>query len=51
MSINDLKAEAYDTVARIQMLQVRLQELNQKIAAEMNKPKEEAPKEEAPKAE
>ena len=36
-SIVILKAQAYDTLSQIEMLQRRLQELNQKILAEMQK--------------
>lgn len=44
MSLTELKARAYDILAAIQNLQGQLQQVNEAIAKESNKPKEEAPK-------
>ena len=40
MTILELKASAYDTLAQIQFLQKQLEEINQKIAEESMKQKE-----------
>lgn len=42
MTIIELKAQAYDTLAQIQYLQKQLEEINQKIAEESMKAKEQA---------
>ena len=41
MTIVDLKASAYDCLAQIEYLQKQLQEINQKIAEELQKEKTE----------
>ena len=41
MTIVDLKASAYDCLAQIEYLQKQLQEVNQKIAEELQKEKNE----------
>jgi len=41
MNIVDLKASAYDCLAQIEYLQKQLQEINQKIAEELQKEKNE----------
>ena len=41
MTLIKLKAQAYDILAQIEYLQKQLQEINQKIAEELNKLKEE----------
>ncbi|MGL4790316.1 MAG: hypothetical protein ACRCW1_02810 [Anaerotignaceae bacterium] len=41
MTIVDLKASAYDCLAQIEYLQKQLQEINQKIAEELQKEKNE----------
>ena len=41
MTIVDLKASAYDALAQIEYLQKQLQEINQKIAEELQKEKNE----------
>ena len=43
MTILELKASAYDTLAQIQYLQKQLEEINQKIAEESMKQKEQLP--------
>ena len=40
MEIKELKAEAYDCLAQIEMLQNKLRQINQAIAQEMQKSKE-----------
>jgi len=44
MEIKDLKATAYDIMAQIQALQNKLGQVNQEIAQEFEKQKEEKPK-------
>ena len=41
MTIVELKASAYDCLAQIEYLQKQLQEINQKIAEELKKEKNE----------
>ncbi|CAB4137659.1 hypothetical protein UFOVP321_51 [uncultured Caudovirales phage] len=41
MTIVDLKASAYDCLAQIEYLQKQLQEINAKIAEELQKEKQE----------
>ena len=41
MDIKDLKAAAYDTLAQIEALRARLGQINDAIAKESQKPKEE----------
>ena len=41
MTIVELKAAAYDILSNLEYLQKQLQEVNQKIAEEMQKEKEE----------
>jgi hypothetical protein len=41
MTIVEMKAAAYDLLAQLEYLQKQLQEINQKIAEELNKSKEE----------
>jgi hypothetical protein len=41
MTIVELKASAYDCLAQIEYLQKQLQEVNQKIAEELQKEKQE----------
>jgi len=41
MTLTDLKASAYDCLAQIEYLQKQLQEINQKIAEELQKEKNE----------
>ena len=41
MSLVELKAQAYDILAQIEYLQKQLQEINQKIAEELQKQKNE----------
>jgi len=41
MTIVELKASAYDCLAQIEYLQKQLQEINQKIAEELQKEKNE----------
>lgn len=45
MTVIELKALAYDTLAQIEQLQIKLRQINQAIAEEVNKPKVEIPKE------
>lgn len=40
MTITELKAKAYDILSNLEYLQKQLQEVNQKIAEEMQKEKE-----------
>jgi len=42
MTILELKASAYDTLAQIQFLQKQLEEINQKIAEESMKQREQS---------
>jgi hypothetical protein len=49
MSLESLKAQAYDTLAQIETWQGRLRQLNQMIAQESAKPKKEEKKEEEAK--
>lgn len=41
MTIVEMKASAYDLLAQLEYLQKQLQEVNQKIAEELQKQKEE----------
>jgi hypothetical protein len=41
MTLVELKAQAYDILAQIEYLQKQLQEINQKIAEELQKEKNE----------
>jgi prefoldin subunit 5 len=41
MNLTELKAQAYDILAQIEYLQKQLQEVNQKIAEELQKEKNE----------
>jgi uncharacterized protein involved in exopolysaccharide biosynthesis len=41
MTLIELKAQAYDCLAQIEYLQKQLQEINQKIAEELQKEKNE----------
>jgi hypothetical protein len=41
MTLTELKAQAYDILAQIEYLQKQLQEVNQKIAEELQKEKNE----------
>jgi hypothetical protein len=43
MTVLELKASAYDTLAQIQFLQKQLEEINQRIAEESIKQKEQEP--------
>ena len=40
MNLTELKAQAYDTLAQIEFLQRKLQEINQQIAEELKKEEE-----------
>lgn len=41
MNLTELKAQAYDILSNLEYLQKQLQEVNQKIAEELQKEKEE----------
>ena len=41
MNLTELKAQAYDILSNLEYLQKQLQEVNQKIAEELQKAKEE----------
>lgn len=43
MNLTELKCAAYDCLANIEHLQKQLQQINQAIAAELQKPKDENP--------